>query len=220
MCVWFGKPHPWWVRLCRLFALEGTKATSTCTLPLHLQNMCRRAHTFHVGSLSLSKSLFLPLLTHSIGKIRLPSASSQELFSPEKVSWRKTSSHLAPLRHLWPSGSCDKCMCAWLYLTGIMLGPLFHCLSHSKPCTLHYICQHKPVSPLSFVNEINRRSYRIPILSLHICRNNRQQMGNMIFYWVRMTWHTHTYTDTLTTRNKNIKIITPINRLDLCMCVC
>lgn len=111
MCVWFGKPHPWWVRLCQLFALEGTKATSTCTLPLHLQNMCRRAHTFHVGSLSLSKSLFLPLLTHSIGKIRPPSASSQELFSPEKVSWRKTSSHLAPLRHLWPSGSCDKCMC-------------------------------------------------------------------------------------------------------------
>lgn len=93
----------------------------------------------------------------------------------------------------------------------------------------HYICQHKPLSPLSFVNEINRRSYRIPILSLHICRNNRQQMGNMIFYWVHMTRHTHTHlhSDTLTTRNKNIKIITPINRLDfsgkwrdnVCVCV-
>ncbi|KAA8589659.1 hypothetical protein FQN60_013024 [Etheostoma spectabile] len=34
--------------------------------------------------IAFSKSLFLPLLTHSIGKIRLLSASSQELFSPEK----------------------------------------------------------------------------------------------------------------------------------------
>lgn len=51
------------------------------------------------------------------------------------------------------------------------------------------ICHQEPPSPLAFVNEINGSGYHTPVLSLHICRNNRQQMGNKGF-----NIHTHTFT--------------------------
>lgn len=43
------------------------------------------------------------------------------------------------------------------------------------------ICHREPLSRLAFVSEINRSGYHTPVLSLHICRNNRQQMGNKGF---------------------------------------
>lgn len=85
----------------QIFTLEGTDVASTQTLFLWV--MWRRLRTFHVGSLSLSESLLLPLLIRSIGEIGPPSASLQELFSAKKVNRRKTSSLMVPLRHLWPS---------------------------------------------------------------------------------------------------------------------
>lgn len=94
-------PLRWRGRFCQLLALEGTRATSISTQPSACR-VCVGEHKLFICRvlISLSKSLFTPLLSHSIGKIRLPSASFQELFSLEKVSRRKTSSHPPLLRHL------------------------------------------------------------------------------------------------------------------------
>lgn len=84
-------------RPCQLLALEGTRATSIST---HLSTcrVCVGEHILFICMvlIALSKSLFLPLLTHSIGEISPPSGISQELFSFEKVRKGK----LPPLRHL------------------------------------------------------------------------------------------------------------------------
>lgn len=161
-------------RLCHLLALEGTRASSVPTHPSTCRTcvgedtllMCRVLIT-------LSKSLFLPLLTHSTTKIRPPSASSHELFSSEKVSWRKTPPHLALLRHLWPSVPMTNVhMCFFVFMHNrIWQESRFYIAPLSIPTKTYKNILLMHFSLSLFVNEINRPGYHILFLSLHICHN-------------------------------------------------
>lgn len=173
---WLSTCQKYWVRQFQLFSLEDTNVASTQTL---LWVMWRQhTGTFHVGSLSFSESLLLPLLIRSIGEIGAPSASSQELFSAEKVNRGKSSSLMDPLRHRWPSRLMrNVCVCATVadrtHVCSIV--PLFIAFKAV------WICHCESLSCLAFVSEINRSGYHTPVLSPHICCNNRQQMGNKGF---------------------------------------
>lgn len=142
-------PLMWQLYLHRVLALEGTRATSMSILA-STYRICLRKHILFICMvlITLFKSAFTPLLPDSVGKIRPPSAGSQELFSPEKVSWRKTSSHLAPLRHLWPSlPVMNVHVCCIIAVDRNHVSSIvYHNQSLNRARTQHYICQHKPFS--------------------------------------------------------------------------